>query len=235
MIRYLLLLTNGGVYSDVDTRPIMHMSQWATGVENWTPALGPRYPVRMIVGIEGDLHIWRNWESFFQSIGLIKCGRHRPLQFTQWTIAAQASHPILIDTVRRIVDTSTLAHAWNITHRRQIEALEAANWRARAAKVMQRKKPWDGDTKGQKLSVQEWTGPAAFTDAVLSYLLATAGVREKDLYGLDHPVQIGDVIVLPVNGFNPTDQDISTTESRSIHMFRGSWRKPPSESKRPKL
>jgi hypothetical protein len=91
---------------------------------------------------------------------------------------------------------------------------------------------------------------------MLRYLLATAGVREKDLYGLDHPVQIGDVVVLPVNGFkyvfgrpsfqyvaliptifcrSPTDQDISTTESRSIHMFRGSWRKPPSESKRPKL
>jgi len=89
---------------------------------------------------------------------------------------------------------------------------------------MRQKKPWEGDKKGQMLSVQEWTGPAAFTDAVLSYLLATAGVREKDLYTLDHPVQIGDVLVLPINGFNPIDQDVSTTETRSMHLFRGSWK-----------
>ena len=35
----------------------------------------------------------------------------------------------------------------------------------------------------------------------IRYLLATAGVRDKDLYALDHPVQIRDVLVLPVNGF----------------------------------
>ena len=31
------------------------------------------------------------------------------------------------------------------------------------------------------LSVEEWTGPAVYTDAVVSYLYATAGVRPEDL------------------------------------------------------
>ena len=30
------------------------------------------------------------------------------------------------------------------------------------------KRPWDLDIKGDPLSIQEWTGPAVFTDAVLS-------------------------------------------------------------------
>ena len=51
------------------------------------------------------------------------------------------------------------------------------------------------------MSVQEWTGPATFTDAVLSYLLVVGGMREQDLYGLERPVQVGDVVVLPSDGY----------------------------------
>lgn len=36
---------------------------------------------------------------------------------------------------------------------------------------------------------------------LLHRYLLSIGVREQDLYGLDRPVQIGDVLVLPIDGF----------------------------------
>lgn len=35
----------------------------------------------------------------------------------------------------------------------------------------------------------------------LRYLLAVAGVRQEDLYSIDRPVQIADVVILPMDGF----------------------------------
>ncbi len=128
-------------------------------------------------------------------------GRHRNFQIAQWTIASQTSHPILVDCVRRILDTHVLAQAWNITHTRRIETLEAEGLWSHAQKLRMMRKPWEADVKGERMSVQEWTGPATFTDGVLSYLLAVGGMREQDLYGLERPVQVGDVVVLPSDGY----------------------------------
>lgn len=100
----------------------------------------------------------------------LQTGRHRGLQFVQWTIAAAPHHPILLDAVRRIVETTTVAKAWGITQTRHIQALEAEGKRGQATSLRQAKKPWELDAKGDPLSIQEWTGPAVFTDAVLSYV-----------------------------------------------------------------
>lgn len=98
----------------------------------------------------------------------LQSGRHRGLQLSQWTFAAQSYHPILIDAVRRIVETATIARAWKITHLRKMQAFEAMGWTSKVENERNVKRPWDGDVKGEQLSVQEWTGPALFTDAVLS-------------------------------------------------------------------
>lgn len=74
----------------------------------------------------------------------------------------------MIDTVRRIVDTKTVAKAWEIEHTRKTQALEAAGSLRQAEDERKVRKPWDADRKGDSLSIQEWTGPAVFTDAVLS-------------------------------------------------------------------
>lgn len=95
-------------------------------------------------------------------------GRHRALQFVQWTIASTPFHPILIDAARRIVETTTLARAWEITHIRKQQALEANGQSGEAEVVKGEMRPWDVDHKGDLLSVQEWTGPALWTDCVLS-------------------------------------------------------------------
>lgn len=56
---------------------------------------------------------------------------------------------------------------------------------------------------GGPLGVINWTGPSVFTDAVLSYLLARYGITWRDLRGLQRPLRVGDVLVLPVTGFSP--------------------------------
>lgn len=56
---------------------------------------------------------------------------------------------------------------------------------------------------GGPLGVINWTGPSVFTDAVLSYLFARYGMTWRDLRGLERPLRVGDVLVLPVTGFSP--------------------------------
>lgn len=75
MLRYLVLLVAGGVYSDADTRALMPLAHWADGSEPFRiptrysarpSAAAPHLhnkqhlPIRMIVSIEGDFHIWRD-------------------------------------------------------------------------------------------------------------------------------------------------------------------------------
>ncbi|KAF8321538.1 hypothetical protein DL93DRAFT_2223905 [Clavulina sp. PMI_390] len=245
MLRYLIMLAAGGVYSDADTQVLMPLSRWADNAEvypvprkitenhqndisNVTRNASdfPRYPIRIIVGVEGDFHIWRDVAGVSEGMGVTKTGRHRGLQIVQWTIAAQQHHPILIDAVRRIVETSAIARAWEIGHLRTAQGYEAAGKLDKAKKERTLKRPWETDTKGKVMSVQEWTGPAVFTDAVLSYLLSFANVREQDLYRLEKPLQIGDVLVLPMDGFYPMRSKAPNAMARVIHLFRGSWKNP---------
>jgi len=139
--------------------------------------------------------------------------------------SSKALHPILVDTVRRIIETSTLARAWKINRARKIEELEANGKKSAARNLKEQPPPWEADTIGDRLSVQEWTGPAAFTDSVLSYLFAVAHVRQEDLYAVDGPTQIVDVVVLPMDGFNPIPSQLPRRHARVVHLFRGSWKK----------
>lgn len=56
---------------------------------------------------------------------------------------------------------------------------------------------------GGPLGIVNWTGPGVWTDAVLIYLKARYGVKWTDLRGLERPLRVGDVVVLPVTGFSP--------------------------------
>lgn len=76
----------------------------------------------------------------------------------------------MIDVVRRVVETTAVARAWQITHFRKAQGLEALGWKKEAERERTMPRPWEQDVKGEPLSVQEWTGPAVFTDAVLSYV-----------------------------------------------------------------
>lgn len=83
LLRYLILSSRGGTYSDVDTKPLVPLESWLD------PALRPT--VRLVIALEYD-------------------GTRDPptdqtaheVQFCQWTIAAAPGHPLLA----RMVDDS---------------------------------------------------------------------------------------------------------------------------------
>ena len=177
--------------------------------------------------------------------------RHRPLQFVQWTLHVAPSHPIMVDVARRILQATEVYRAYEIEQERERFAdgwgwnEKSAEERVEQAKLREahRVDPWDAFSMSWKwqaghwrwgwdhLAIEEWTGPAVWTDSVVSYLFASAGVRPEDLSGLKRPVQIRDVVILPLNGFHPLngflglgDGQMKEGESRVLHMFRGSWK-----------
>ncbi|EGG12653.1 family 32 glycosyltransferase, partial [Melampsora larici-populina 98AG31] len=195
--RYLKLLIVGGVYSDMDTRCLKPIETWMechlsdhqeiennftkneTTVEksllDWTYK-GTEKP-SVIVGIEADVGDRADWEEWWP----------RPIQLVQWTIAAAPGHPILIDTLRRLVSTLDLP------------PISLSNSRLFTEKV--------AESEAERIMrVVKATGPAPFTDAVLRYLgVITRGevvwnsLRNLPACGL----RIGDVLVLPISGFSP--------------------------------
>ena len=76
----------------------------------------------------------------------------------------------------------------------------------------------------------EHTGPGLWSDSVFSYLLARYGITWHDLRALDHPMRIGEVLVLPITAFSPGGQPDFKAKGRDdeqadvVHDFRGSWK-----------
>lgn len=106
----------------------------------------------------------------------------RPLQISQWTIASARAHPILIDTLRRLVDTALASPP----------------------------PPLADGSPAPRLSVMEQTGPGPFTDAVLAYLAVKWGKTWVDLRSLNQDGwrsrehgEWGDTKVLSITGFSP--------------------------------
>jgi len=124
--RYLILLARGGVYADIDTEALKPAHQWL-------PETSPANTVGLIVGIEADptRDDWALWYS-------------RRIQFCQWTMRAKVGHPVLLETVARIVET-TLA-------RKEQGGLDGVN------------------TGLGTLSIIEWTGPAVWTDSIFWWM-----------------------------------------------------------------
>ncbi|KAH9807424.1 hypothetical protein DFH28DRAFT_915599 [Melampsora americana] len=187
--RYLKLLIIGGVYSDMDTkmfktyRDLDEIEIKLKKDENQSDpslsisAFNHHEEPSVIVGIEADVGDREDWEQWWP----------RPIQLVQWTIAAAPGHPILIDTLRRLVATLDLP------------PVSLSNSRLFTEKV--------AETEAERIMrVVKATGPAPFTDAVLRYLgvmskgeVVWNSLRNVPPCGL----RIGDVLVLPISAFSP--------------------------------
>ena len=84
LLRYMILESQGGVYSDLDT--VLEKS-----VRDWIPRK-MRYKVRAIIGVEYD-----------QLDGEPYQGMSERIQFCQWTMAASRGHPIMRKIVKKVV------------------------------------------------------------------------------------------------------------------------------------
>ncbi|EPY50253.1 alpha-1,6-mannosyltransferase Och1 [Schizosaccharomyces cryophilus OY26] len=82
--RYLVLLAQGGIYTDIDTTPIKH-------IREWIPREFEKENIGLVVGIEADPDR-PDWYDHYA----------RRIQFCQWTIAATPGHPVLWELVHKI-------------------------------------------------------------------------------------------------------------------------------------
>jgi alpha 1,6-mannosyltransferase len=157
LLRYLLMLSRGGVYSDIDTSCL-------EPIDSWIP---PEYRLRTnaVVAIEYD----DNTYSMFV----------RPISFNQWTLMAKPDHPIFARAVDRVISNLEF--------------------------LARQKKTTLGQLKLEMTETLEATGPGMITDVVMEVLRDQVGKSQKidwrTFQGLKEPLLIGDVLVLPINGF----------------------------------
>ena len=82
---------------------------------------------------------------------------------------------------------------------------------------------------GKQKGVMDWTGPALFTDVIMEYFDEKLGVKPKHFSGMRKPIQMGDVLVMPLTAFSPDAGHMGSKPSihpSSLvkHKFAGSWK-----------
>ncbi|OJJ48337.1 hypothetical protein ASPZODRAFT_150587 [Penicilliopsis zonata CBS 506.65] len=138
----------------------------------------------------------------------------RRIQFCQWTIQSKPGHPILRDLVAAITEDALRMKKKGILYTGKMDK-----------------------------TVMEFTGPAAWTDAIFRYFNneeyfyvepgSTRNITYEDFtYQQDHR-KVGDVIVLPITSFSPGVHqmgagDLNDPMAFVRHDFDGSWKTDPS-------
>ncbi|ODV79274.1 glycosyltransferase family 32 protein [Suhomyces tanzawaensis NRRL Y-17324] len=200
--RYLILFARGGVYSDIDTVSIKPIDTWLSN--NATLYGKPNNP-GLVVGIEADPDRpdWAEWYA-------------RRIQFCQWTIQAKRGHPMLRELITKITEITL--------ERKKKGAL---------------KKTLGKDAGGD---IMNWTGPGIWTDMVFEYMnnifqspenlkknVIEQVVSWKLFTGMEMPIAIDDVMVLPITSFSPDVGQMGAGDTThpmayAKHMFEGSWK-----------
>ncbi|KAG8991540.1 membrane-bound alpha-1,6- mannosyltransferase Initiation-specific [Tulasnella sp. JGI-2019a] len=234
LLRYLLVFFSGGVYSDTDTHCLHPIEEWGASADlwndhdgnNWLPsvhgsesieerraALGPP---SVVIGVEVDVGDKKDWYLSWP----------RPLQIVQWTFAAAPYHPIFADVISRVASATARVKTWSEDRDKRVVALREAG-KADEANALARVPLHDNGDNGGYMPVMEWTGPAAFTDAVFRYLEARHNVTWPALRMLERPLRVGDVLILPRSGFSPGMNGVNALRDPQAmvqHMFFGSWK-----------
>lgn len=84
LIRYLVLLGDGGVYSDIDTKALKP-------IEDWVPSAFKKH-ANVVIGVEYDKLGGARWVDWTLD-----------LQFCTWAMMAQPGHPLMQTTVERVI------------------------------------------------------------------------------------------------------------------------------------
>ncbi|KAI1506704.1 hypothetical protein F5X99DRAFT_365238 [Biscogniauxia marginata] len=191
-LRYLLLFVRGGVYSDLDTRPLAPLDEWVPAER--------RDSVRLVVAVEYDSPVLGPTEMY-------------PIQFSQWTIASAAGHPVMACMIERAL----------------------AGLRGLGVVGGSRN---NGDSGGAvrpgENAVYNATGPIGWTECVMEGIRAAVespeSFRHANLSGIAEPRYYGDIMVLPDGTFaaslppgspKPANGDRVGLVS---HAFRGVWK-----------
>jgi len=204
MLRYLLILFEGGVYTDTDTRLLKPIGNWGRGWMDYEDTTGVG-PPGVIVGIEADVGGRVDWHDWWA----------RPVQICQWTLAGAPYHPIFVDAIRRIYERTLIMSK----SKNKNELLGEESEESKAAGMGEFVK-----------TILEWTGPGVFTDSVVRYLGARYEVMWPALKDLRKPLRFHETVILPVTGFSPGVKlfgagEVNDEQAMVLHWFYGSWKK----------
>ncbi|KAK0639203.1 nucleotide-diphospho-sugar transferase [Cercophora newfieldiana] len=199
-LRYLLLYIRGGIYSDVDTKPIVRPDAWLPPQR--------RRDVRLLIAVEHDEPIDGQPEDFVY-----------PVQFCQWTIAAAPHHPVFAKMIDRM-----LMGLRDVADRDR--ALRGSNKALTDFDSIFA----HGDGAFTDFDVINTTGPVAWTEVVFGHLQGVDGSikRHQDIWNMHEPAYYGDIAVLPLHGFRAERLDDWGLWRRKYalvrHFFKGSWK-----------
>ncbi|KAK8094225.1 Initiation-specific alpha-1-6-mannosyltransferase 2 [Apiospora hydei] len=152
LLRYLVLLADGGIYTDMDTTAVRPINEWVPKQY--------RDSARILVGIERDIRDEEDQKWFVY-----------PIQFAQWTIGATPHHPImedLVDSVLRSIqlDTEkykTTVDKLDLSNQELVDTTGPTVWTSAVWRHMQEQEP--GLTDMRNLSfLQE---PTLYGDVLL--------------------------------------------------------------------
>ncbi|WRT70510.1 uncharacterized protein IL334_007508 [Kwoniella shivajii] len=235
-LRYLLILLEGGIYSDVDTTLLRPPSAWGRDPKLYRDGAGWLTDSQIervkggesiddiigrpsvVVGLEADVGDREDWFDWWP----------RPIQIVQWTITSAPNHPIALNALLRILHSTAKAIDWSHSVAQSIKVLKDQG-RYEDAKSLSEVNVLNEPKNGGPVGVMAWTGPGVWTDAVLSYLRVRFGLIWTDLKDLREPLRVGDVLILPVTGFSPGvgnfgAQMSSHPQAMVEHGFAGSWK-----------
>ncbi|KAL6453024.1 OCH1 Initiation-specific alpha-1 [Candida maltosa Xu316] len=127
----------------------------------------------------------------------------RRIQFCQWTIQSKRGHPMLRELIAKITDITL-----------------TRDKRGELERVLGKDEGGD---------IMNWTGPGIFTDTVFEYMNSILHVDWKVFTGMEQPIVIDDVLVLPITSFSPDVNQMGAKSSDDEiayvkHMFSGSWK-----------
>ncbi|CAG9938666.1 unnamed protein product [Clonostachys rosea f. rosea IK726] len=182
LLRYILMLMEGGVWADIDVYPHQPIS-------NWIPD-EYQESVNLVVGIENDHHKRPIWPGSPYSV-----------QLSQYIILAKPNHPVFQKLVDQVVDN---------------------------LRSLLQSKP--GGSQVTFEDVMSTTGPFAYTKVLMEYFSEKTGIQHNgdEFDRLNHPVLIGDVLVLPKDSFGwLSHENTHKKGDPSIlveHLFIASWR-----------
>ncbi|KAL8730081.1 MAG: hypothetical protein Q9166_004280 [cf. Caloplaca sp. 2 TL-2023] len=204
LFRYLMIFLEGGVYTDPDTSCILPIAEWGQK------------------GTTTDMTDFRLLQLVSEAQDLIR--GHAPHQkipplneappalivavetvttredsegghFAQYAFASAPGHPMFLDLIQHVVEVS-----------RAMEDLRAAG----------DMRTWNSDQV-----VFTWTGAEIWSSAVWRYLWARWGFDSRRLHGINHPVRVGDVLILPSEAFRASSSDPSQQESSEACLWHG--------------
>lgn len=162
-LRYLLLYARGGIYSDVDALAFKPLKSWADSPNEITDYISD-LPSENVGFVVGiEGDHDRPDWRFFTS---------RRLQFCQWTFKSKPGHPVLRELIHKITQTTLKNYSERLNHvkiGRQYYTLHSV------------------------YTVLEWTGPAAFTDALFSHFNKVFNIAKWTGINKETPKEIKNV------------------------------------------